>query len=148
MKKVMLMMLCMLMVLAAAIPVCATEWGSEDISIQPRLNNVDDCETSFAINASGVAEVVVHYTGNSSTFTEVTVETYIQKKTLGLFWTKVNIGESNNTWVDSSTGLSGTFVHTVQLEDTGNYRAVFQITFSGTGGADDVIEKTITCSYE
>ena len=92
--------------------------------------------------------VKVDYVGKESAFTSITVETYIQKKTLGLFWTKVDNGEANNTWVDTSTALSGTFTHSLQLENTGEYRAVFKITFSGTGGADDVIEKTLTYTYE
>ena len=135
------------MVFISVVPVCAANGKNSNMAV-PYMNNGQTATPSFSINSSGTAEVTVGYTGNPSTFTEVTVETYIQKKTLGLFWTKVDIGESGNTWVDSSTSLSGTFVHTVQLENTGNYRAVFQITFSGTGGEDDVIEDTITCSYE
>lgn len=148
MKKVILVVFCVLMVLGSILPIYATDQKTEYVQQQPRLNYADDYDTSLTISSSGVAEATVWYAGNPSTFTEVTVETYIQKKTLGLFWKKVDIGENGNTWVDRSTSLSGTFVHTVQLENTGNYRAVFQITFSGTGGEDDVIEDTITCSYE
>ena len=146
MKKLLSLVLCSLMLFAFAIPVYAA--NGENDPIMPYMNNGGDYRMIFVIDPSGEATTEVLYTGDTSTFRCVTVETYIQKKTLGLFWTKVDNGEANNTWVDTSTALSGTFTHSLQLENTGNYRAVFKITFSGTGGADDVIEKTLTYTYE
>ena len=78
---------------------------------------------------------------------QVTVTTYIQKKTLGLFWTTVDIGTSNKKWVDTSTDIYGQFVHQFQLKSTGTYRAVIEVVFSGAGGSDDVIEDKIEKKY-
>lgn len=146
MKKLLSLLLCGLMLFASVLPVYAANGGNDPIV--PYMNNANRYQHTFAVSSSGEAMVKVDYVGKESAFTSITVETYIQKKTLGLFWTKVDNGEANNTWVDTSTALSGTFTHSLQLENTGEYRAVFKITFSGTGGADDVIEKTLTYTYE
>lgn len=126
--------------------------GDEDVqvytaSVDPRLNNGSSCSLDFYISSSGLALVTVDYSGIPSTFQRVTVKTYIQKKSFIFFWNKIDIGQADNIWVDTSTALTGSFTHQIQLGDTGTYRAVIEITFSGTGGADDVIEDKIERTY-
>ena len=77
----------------------------------------------------------------------MTSTVYIQKKFLGLFWTKVDIGTTDDEWVDSSTNVSGAFSHSVQLGSSGTYRAVFEIKMYGSGGATDTIEDKIEKKY-
>ena len=72
--------------------------------------------------------------------TGATITSYIEKRTLGLFWSKVDIGEANNEWVDVSTDYADAFVHEFWLEDTGTYRATVVYEISGTGGSTDVID--------
>ena len=72
--------------------------------------------------------------------TGATITSYIEKRTLGLFWSKVDIGEANNEWVDVSTDYTDAFVHEFWLEDTGTYRATVVYEISGTGGSTDVID--------
>ena len=137
-KKLTTTLFCALMLLGATLPTYAAN---------ARMSHGMVCRRTFGIDAYGSAEVFVYYEGNATTFTDITVETYIQKKSLGLVWTKVDNGESNKTWVDTSTSQTGTFVHNLQLDSTGTYRAVFKITFSGTGASDDVITERIEDVY-
>ena len=115
--------------------------------VTPRWNNAFSCDYNFYILTDGTAKVTVDYLGTSGAFTNVTVTTYIQKRFLGIFWTTVDIGQPDNKWIDTSTDISDRFVHTVSLSNTGTYRAVIKIVFSGTGGADDVIEDKIEATY-
>jgi hypothetical protein len=137
-KRLLTLLFCALMIVGATVPVFA---------VNARMSHAARYDTDFSIDAAGVATVYVNYTGNATTFTDITVETYIQKRSLGLVWTKVDNGESNKTWVDTSTSQTGTFVHNLQLDSTGTYRAVFKITFSGTGASDDVITERIEDVY-
>ena len=139
MKKVLLFLLCILLVVSTTISVHAAN---------ARLSHGIYSVQTFSITPSGLAELSVDYKGNTTSFTSVTIETYIQKRTLGFIWIKVDNGETNNTWVDVSTERIDYIIHDLQLSDTGTYRAVFKITFSGTGAADDVLEDTIECVYE
>jgi len=116
-------------------------------SVDPRLNNGSICNYLFAITSSGLANVEIDYQGISGVTTKVTSTVYIQKKFLGLFWTKVDIGTTDDEWVDSSTNVSGTFSHSVQLGSSGTYRAVFEIKMYGSGGATDTIEDKIEKKY-
>lgn len=137
-KRLLALIFCVLMIVGATLPAFAAN---------ARMGHGVDYTTVFQINSSGLATVRVSYAGNATTFTDITVETYIQKRSLGLVWTKVDNGESNKTWVDTSTSQTGTFVHNLQLDSTGTYRAVFKITFSGTGASDDVITERIEDVY-
>ena len=116
--------------------------------ITPLYNNVVSASCGLTISSSGNATVTLNYKGINGVTTSATVETYIQKKTLGLVWTTVNIGQPNNKWVDTVTGVSPTIRHYAQLDSTGTYRAVAKFTISGTGGTADVISKTSTYTYE
>lgn len=122
-------------------------FAAENSAVAPCMNNGLKATLSFTIISSGLSEVYVSYIGIKGTTTKVTVTSYIQKKTLGLFWTKVDIGTEDKQWVDTSTSLDGSFKHQFQLKSTGTYRAVIKVVFSGTGGADDVIEDKIEKKY-
>ena len=138
-KKLVLALLCVLMVLSLTLPTFAVE---------ARLSHGVIAQYGFNITPTGYAEWMVNYGANTTSFTHITVETYIQKRSLGFIWTKVDNGEENKTWVETSTALDGLFCRGIQLDSTGTYRAVIKITFSGTGAADDVIEDKVEAVYE
>ena len=108
--------------------------------VQPRLNNTAGTSTNFTITSAGKATISACYDGYRGVTTGATITSYIEKRTLGLFWTKVDIGQPNNEWVDVSTDYYDAFGHEFWLEDTGTYRATVVYEISGTGGATDVIE--------
>ena len=107
---------------------------------EPRLNNTFSTSTSFVISNTGKATIAAAYDGYRGVTTDVTVTSYIEKRTLGIFWTKVDINQPNNEWIDTASYYVGAFSHEFQLEDTGTYRATVVYEISGTGGATDVIE--------
>ena len=138
-KRILTVLLCVLMMLASTLPVYAAD---------ARLNHGVSASVGYNIGSTGYSELSIDYTANFTSFTNITIESYIQKRSLGFIWTKVDNGEPNKTWVDTSTETDGYFVHGLQLDSKGTYRAVFTITFSGTGAADDVIEDKIEAVYE
>ena len=143
MKKISICLLCMLMLFGyVTVPVAAANDG-----IMPCYNNVIQTNTSFDISESGVATVTVSYNGITGVTTGATITTKIQKRTLGMIWTKVDIGEPNIEIVITSTKVIGDYHYDIQLNSTGNYRAVITYTVSGSGGADDVIEDICTAEY-
>ena len=144
MKKLIYVLMVVIILYSIACPVLAAL--PEEIT--PLYNNTEYASCALSISSSGNATVTLNYKGIDGVTTGATVETYIQKKTLGLVWTTVNIGQPNNKWVDTVTGVSPTIRHYAQLDSTGTYRAVAKFTISGTGGSADVIEKTSTYTYE
>lgn len=138
-KRAYVTMLCLFLIFSLTVPAFA---------VDARLSHGVNAELVFGITETGLAEASVDYIGNDTSFTHVTIETYIQKRTLGFIWTKVDNGETDKTWVDTSTAEYGYFVHHLQLDETGTYRAVFKITFSGTGAEDDVITEKMQDVYE
>ena len=138
-KRFYIVIICVFLAFSFAVPTFAAD---------ARLSHGVNAELLFGITNSGMAEVSVDYVANNTSFTDATIESYIQKRTLGFIWIKVDNGEVNSTWVDRSTEQLDYFVHHLQLDETGTYRAVFKITFSGTGAEDDVITDKIEYVYE
>ena len=115
---------------------------------QPRLNNTTAATLAFGISDSGSANVVVTCHGESDIMTKATAVTYIEKKTLLFFWTRVDIGTTDNVWTETDIGCDFYASNTVQLSSKGTYRAVTQLTVSSSGGADDVIDIDKEAKYE
>lgn len=138
-KKMFIVVMCAFLVFGLSVP---------SFALDARLSHGVSADLLFGITDTGLAEISVNYVANNTSFVSATVETYIQKRTLGFIWTKVDNGEIDKTWVDTSTAEYDFFMHHLQLDDTGTYRAVFKITFSGTGAEDDVITEKVECVYE
>lgn len=115
--------------------------------IEPYLNNTSSTTTLFNINSKGVGTVTYSCSGDSN-FTRVNIVCYVEKKTLGLFWSRVETGTNNNEWIDSSNRNPYTGTRTFTLKDKGTYRAVVTYTVEGTGGPDDVITSKVEDKYE
>lgn len=135
MKRRILASLLLIIILSTFILTAVAETG-----IMPRYNNTGSTTTNFSISSSGKASIAANYYAYPSYFRSATVTSYIEKRTLGLFWSKVDIGTPNNEWVDTSTNSTDVFGHSVNLSSTGTYRAIVVYEISGTGGATDVIE--------
>ncbi|MBR3993794.1 MAG: hypothetical protein IKI97_00765 [Clostridia bacterium] len=115
--------------------------------ITPRYNNVESTSSSAAVSSSGVITVTNNYTANSSVFTKAVITTCIEKRTLGLFWSKVDIGQTNDEWVVTSYNNSYLGSHSHQLTKTGTYRATVEYVFYGSGGSADNITKEVEVKY-
>ena len=144
MKRTIAMLLsCLLLIGCIGLPVSAAETPE----IMPYYNNVMKTSSSFSIDASGTGTVRASYAGLSGITESVTITIKIQKRSLGLIWTKVDIGVPNNEIVVTSTNVNDTFIYTIPLDTTGNYRAVISYTITGSAGADDTIEDICTAEY-
>lgn len=106
---------------------------------------------SSVVTTSGVVSGVLNihngYTVSSGTgFTSAQIQTYVERKTLGLFWVKVDNGQPNKTWVDTSTSKTYSKNYTLTLTQTGTYRVTAEYTFYGSSGSES-ITRQVTVTY-
>lgn len=135
-----LISLILLVVILSGLAITTAAAVIENDTVMPCYNNTASTSTNFTIGTTGKATISAVYNAYQSRFTSATITSYIEKRTLGIFWTKVDIGEPNNEWVDTSTDYADAFGHEFWLEDKGTYRATVVYEISGTGGATDVID--------
>ncbi len=115
--------------------------------IIPRYNNVSYAESNVTVSSSGKMNITNSFSGSASVFSRAVITTYVERKTLGLFWTRVDIGQTDDEWVDTiyTNVYSGTHSH--QLEKTGTYRVTVEYVIYGSGGAADTITREIEKTY-
>lgn len=109
--------------------------------------NTASASLNCNINSSGHLTASMSVTGYKGVTTKISVELYIEKKILGIFWTRVDIGCTDNIWKDSKTGFSYSNTFPFDLTSGGTYRVTATYTVSGTGGTDDIIVRTDTATY-
>ena len=110
-----------------------------------RYSSISDADLSAYVSASGLLSLEASYTGYSGITTGAKITTYVQKKTLGLFWIKVNNGQANNEWVDNLSGSSNDADHSLQLSSTGTYRVTASYTIYATSGNESfTLQRTVT----
>ena len=83
---------------------------------------------------------------NGSGFTSAKISTYVERRVLGLFWVKVDNGQPNKTWVDTSTATTYNKQYTLQLPQTGTYRVTAEFIFYGSSGSETVTKQP-TATY-
>ena len=120
----------------------ATEEG-----IMPRYNNVSTVTANMGISDSGKLTITYKYSGSPSITTKAVITTYIEKKFLGLFWRRVDIGTTDNKWVDTINDYIYAGSRTHQLSSSGTYRVTVIYKIYGSGGSADEIECQGTDSY-
>lgn len=128
------------------VPLSPASAASEG-DIMPRYNNVSTVTASIGINDSGKLSITYKYSGAASITTKAVITTYIEKKFLGLFWRRVDIGTTNDEWVDTINDYRYTGSRTHQLSSSGTYRVTIIYKIYGTGGSADEIEVQKTDSY-
>ncbi len=143
MKKVVVLLL----TVATLVSCMAIYPSADDYEIEPYYTNIARASTNFNITPSGLACVGVTYTAHANMLSQAKCEIYLEKKFLGLFWNRVDIGVTDDVWVDYSSAITDNFYHEFQLPDTGTYRAVFKVTFYGNTGVNDVVEEEIDQKY-
>ena len=132
-KKIISITLCaVIMVLVFATAVSAAE-------ATPYYNNFNNAMINFHIE-DGIATATVDYSGYSGIMTKATIKCTIEKRSFLFFWSDVYEQE----FVTLNVNKTIVFEYPVS---SGTYRATIECTFSGTGGADDVVTKQLTASY-
>ena len=116
-------------------------------TVAPFYNNVSNATANLNISNSGKLEINYSYVGSSSITTKAVITTYIEKKTLGLFWKRIDIGKTNNEWVDTIYNYKHTGSRTHQLPSSGTYRVTVNFKIYGNGGSADEIERQKNISY-
>lgn len=115
--------------------------------IMPYYNNVITADSVATISSTGRLTVRNSYDGEKGVTTKAVITTCVEKKVLGLFWTKVDIGTTDNNWVDTIYGHVYTGSHSVQLSSEGTYRITVNYVIYGSGGAADEITSEIIKEY-
>lgn len=115
--------------------------------VTPYFNNTLSARTTINISSTGKLSVVNAYHGFQNVTTRAIITTYVEKKVLGLFWTRVDIGTNDDQWVDTVNNYYYTGEHSLQLSSKGTYRVTVIFTIYGSGGAADEIKCQETKTY-
>ncbi|MBQ9765868.1 MAG: hypothetical protein IJW18_06700 [Lachnospiraceae bacterium] len=132
-KRMMTGFLCAVLMCAGVITVMAE-------GVQARLNNVGSVSSNAWVSDSGALTIAYQYMGNSDT-EGVVIKTYIEKRTLGFFWSDVDM------WTDILYDTDYYDTTTIQLDSDGVYRVTVEYTFYGTGGRAEVVTHEIEVEY-
>ena len=108
-------------------------------SYEPKFNNTITASSVASISDGGLLTITNKYQGE--------ITTYVEKKTMGFFWTRVDIGQPDNQWHDVIYNYMYIGDHTFQLASHGTYRITVIYVISGTGGDPDTITRTTTKTY-
>ena len=143
MKKIASLLICgiLLMGIFTVTPFAAIK--DEGVAM-PMYNNTSNVTTNFLIE-SGIAKVTVGYVGKFNKLTRAAITTKLQVQTSS-GWVDVNNGEPNNEWVEDCTTIMFSEAYSLEVP-RGTYRAVIDFEMYGTGGAADVITKTLEYTY-
>lgn len=115
--------------------------------IAPQYNNTSHTGCTMKINESGLMTINYNVDGKPDLMTKAVITTNIEKRTLGLFWSKVDIGTQNNEWIDTTYSCFYTKKRTYQLSSSGTYRINVEIKVYGSGGTADTVNYQLKDSY-
>lgn len=111
-----------------------------------RSKYFQEVQSTAYVSSSGVLSITNYYTVSGAGFTSAKIETYVEKRVMGIFWSKVNNGQPNNTWVATSTATVYMKNYTLQLNSTGTFRVTAKYTFYGSNGSETVTRQP-TATY-
>lgn len=115
--------------------------------IEPYYNNVNNVTSAAEIDSNGIITITNSYSASNTVFEKAIITTYIEKRILGLFWVKVDIGQTDNEWVDTLYINTYSGIHATQLSSKGTYRVSVEYAIYGSGGEADTVIKEIEKSY-
>lgn len=98
--------------------------------------NIYNSSLTFYIADDGTATIMYTVSGLSDSG-KIVVKTYVERKTLGVFWSKIEQENGETEWTDVSTSLYTSHTHSVKVRENGTYRATMIIYVDG-----DSIKKT------
>ena len=127
-----------------AVVFAMSAYAAHDAS--PFINNAYRTVSQFVIDTDGTATVSAQYVGRTGLTSGATITMKIQKSVSGS-WVDVEIGQPNNTWVDTRTTATAKITHTYTITQRGTYRALITYNISGTGGANDIFTESIEKTF-
>ncbi|MBQ2900332.1 MAG: hypothetical protein IJE49_12725 [Agathobacter sp.] len=133
-------LICILMVTFSSAKTYANE-------ITPRYNNVLSASLTTSVNDNGTLIINYNYNGFPDITTKAVITTYVEKKTLLFFWTRVDIGQPNNEWIQTINDYEYSDDRIYSLPSTGTYRTTVIYKIYGSGGAADTITRQHETTY-
>ena len=116
--------------------------------VEPYFNNTMDASNTVSISSSGKLTIKNNFLAYDNYFSKAIITTYVEKKVLGLFWSRVDIGQNNNKWIDVIYESLYTGFHYFQLSDKGTYRVTTEFVVYGSGGPVYTITRPATAQYK
>lgn len=132
--------------LAAPLSLFANAAQTTD-EIAPKYNNVISTRTTATVSPDGILNATVKFTGINGITTRAIITTYVERRILGIFWSRVDIGNTNDEWIDTVYNYKYEKNHSTQLDNTGTYRVTATYQIYGSGGAADEVIEEITVVY-
>lgn len=129
------------------IPLSPASAATSTPDVMPLYNNTSLATATVSVEDDGKMTITYSVSGYSSITTKIVVTTYIEKKTLGLFWSRVDIGKTDNQWVDTVNKYQYNASRVCWLPSTGTYRVTVIYKVYGSGGAADEIKRQINVKY-
>lgn len=141
-KKILALVMVLVMVVVCC-PIAMAGEPEVTTPVEPdnvtRMGNASTCGFGFTISSTGKASLSASYFGFNGITTGATVYSYIERKS-GSTWIRVSNGQNYNQWVDNLSGVSNMASHTLQLTQTGEYRACFKVYIYGSNPTDTVTD--------
>lgn len=116
--------------------------------VEPYFNNTMDVSNEASVSSSGKLTIMNSLVAYDNYFSKAIITTYVEKKVLGLFWSRVDIGQTNDKWIDVIYENVYTGFHYFQLSDKGTYKVTTEFVVYGSGGPADIITRTATTQYK
>ncbi len=138
-----MLVLCIIMVSIGSVPASA----APNDGIMPIYNNTFTASFDINITDNGILEMNYSFDGYSGVTTQIVTTTYVEKKTWGIFWSRLDIGTTNNEWVDTINDYKYSKFRSHPLFSTGTYRVTVEYVAYGSGGDPDTIEFQPTDVY-
>lgn len=137
--------LSLILVLALCAPLVRPVFAAGEVT--PRYNNTVSVQTTAAVSSTGLLMVRHVLDGIEGVTARTEITTYVEKKVLGLFWSRVDIGTEDNCWYIHVGSYSYEGTRQCQLTSTGTYRITSTYVVTGTGGTADEITTTCQVTY-
>ncbi len=143
MKKLISLCFCICMLLVFCFQSNAQEYSDTAVPFGlVQFSSIESSALSFFVSPDGQANIQYSvFLKNDAG--SVVVKTYIEKKSLGFFWNKVDTGTTNNEWTDKFNKRYFVNSHTLQLSESGTYRATIEI-YVGS----DIMKKHAEFKYD
>lgn len=143
-KKLFAMVLTGLVVLSAVTGPAYAAQPQPDVSPLYAVPISVDCGSS--IDDDNVLYTTAAYDIGNAEYTRIKITIYVEKRSLLVLWNRVDIGQTNNQWVDYCYGWHNDVDHFAQMPSSGTYRVT--TTFEVLNGSEvvETITKTTTVS--
>lgn len=139
-----------IIIAAVLLMICIVMVGNKVYAseIKPILNNGTYAEVTGSVSSSGYLTVTKIWSGKPNITSQVNITTYVERKVLGVFWSRIDIGLASTQWTHTVYD-GGQYTHNnyVSLPSTGTYRITSSFVFYGSGGSPDTVNRTYEIVY-